>query len=234
MDKRLSEIFLHVTPGKGVIDVGTDHGYIPLALAQAGYPGNIIASDINAGPLDAARRTALSNGYQDRICFTLCPGLDRCDPGSVDTIIIAGMGGDMICSILDKAEWTMNSGIHLILQAMTRVEVLRYWLSHNGYSHSSSYVMDGRFDYQIIDAHYTGESTPISDAELYTGRLEDLISYPNAGRLVSVQSKRLRKEYTGLEGSARCSRERLQLLHGILEQFDEMERGLNDNSTRNI
>ena len=76
MNKRLEAIYALIGEGRGLVDVGTDHGYIPAALAQNGYPGKIIASDINPGPLRAARHTAESAGVADMIDFLLCDGLD--------------------------------------------------------------------------------------------------------------------------------------------------------------
>ena len=93
MNKRLEEIYALIGEGRGLVDVGTDHGYIPAALAKSGYSGKIIASDINPGPLQAARRSAESAGVADKIDFLLCDGLDGCDPSAIDTIVIAGMGG---------------------------------------------------------------------------------------------------------------------------------------------
>ena len=43
MNKRLEAIYALIGEGRGLVDVGTDHGYIPAALAQNGYPGKIIA-----------------------------------------------------------------------------------------------------------------------------------------------------------------------------------------------
>ena len=103
MNKRLEAIYALIGEGRGLVDVGTDHGYIPTALAQSGYAGNIIASDIKPGPLQAARRSAENAGVADKIDFLLCDGLDGCDPSAIDTIVIAGMGGDTICGILDRA-----------------------------------------------------------------------------------------------------------------------------------
>lgn len=51
----------------------------------------------------------------------------------MDTIVIAGMGGDMICRILDEAEWCMSGKYKLILQPMTKQDILRYWLVNNGF-----------------------------------------------------------------------------------------------------
>ena len=53
MNRRLQAIEQMIHPGIGMIDVGTDHGYLPVSLAQHGYPGALFASDIGEGPLSA-------------------------------------------------------------------------------------------------------------------------------------------------------------------------------------
>lgn len=173
MNKRLKAIFSHISDGIGVVDVGTDHGYIPAALAESGYTGNIIASDINMGPLESAQRNAEDIGVRDNIDFLLCNGLEKCDPSKIDTIVIAGMGGDTICGILDRSEWCIADGYKLILQPMTKAEILRFWLINNGFKITNEeYVHDGNL-YQILLAEF-GASVRYSDAELYTGKYEQV------------------------------------------------------------
>ena len=175
MNKRLKAIYSHISDGIGVVDVGTDHGFIPTALAESGYAGKIIASDINAGPLECARRNAEEAGVSDKIEFQLCDGLDKCAPAEIDTIVIAGMGGDTICGILDRAEWCIAPGYKLILQPMSKSEILRFWLINNGFQIiSEEYVCDGNL-YQILAAEF-GPFVRHSDAELYTGKYETVCS----------------------------------------------------------
>ena len=162
MNKRLQAICSLICQGRGVVDVGTDHGYIPVALAQNGYAGKIIASDICPGPLQAARNSAKSAAVDDKIEFLLCDGLDGCEKSAIDTIVIAGMGGDTICGILDRAEWCMTPDYTLILQPMTKAEVVRYWLAYNGYEFLDEVlVKDGGIIYQVIRARIK-ENTSLS------------------------------------------------------------------------
>ena len=118
---------------RGVADVGTDHGYIPIKLRKSGFKGRIIASDINEMPLEAAIKNAYEYNLEDSIEFILTDGLNYRDYSDIDTVIIAGMGGDVICSILDRADWSREKYCRLILQPMTKYEILRYWLVNNGY-----------------------------------------------------------------------------------------------------
>ena len=202
MDQRLSCIFHMIRPGRGVIDVGTDHGYLPERLVREAYPGAVFASDIREGPLASARRTAVQAGVSDRIRFLLSDGLDACPPDAVDTIVIAGMGGDTICGILDRAEWCMSPAYRLILQPMTKAEVLRYWLSNNGFCiEEEALAEDGDTIYQILAAVFTGRNESLSDAELWIGKqgLSDPILYQ---KLLRQEIGRIERRLQGLSTSA--------------------------------
>ena len=153
--KRLEQIKALIRSRIGVIDVGTDHAFLPISLALAGYAGNLIASDIHPLPLQAAVKNAQIQGVRDRIVFRLSDGLDACHPEEVDTVILAGMGGDLICSILDRAEWTMDCEKQLLLQPMTKAEILRFWLYNNGYviERECPVLENGRI-FQIMSVRY--------------------------------------------------------------------------------
>lgn len=172
MNKRLHAIVKYIEAGKGLIDVGTDHGYLPAWMACHGYKGNIIASDVNTGPLQKAMATAEKAGLSGKIQFQLSDGLESCPPDAVDTIIIAGMGGELICRILDRAEWCMDRRYKLILQPMTKAEVLRYWLVNNEFEIcAEDLIADAGNIYQLMVVRFGGV-TRLSDAELFTGKKE--------------------------------------------------------------
>ena len=233
MNKRLSCIAAHVADGIGLIDVGTDHGYLPLALARRGYPGRLIASDINDGPLATARAAAEEAQLSERITFQLCDGLDGCEPSAIDTIVIAGMGGDTICGILDRAEWCMDPRYTLILQPMTRAEVLRYWLVNNGFTLTAEELVEdaGRL-YAIVIARYGGESR-LTDAELFTGSAALLEGQLLFARMLRQQTGRFEAMLKGLACSDDgADRARSALVQNILTQLKEMER--HDDDGRDI
>lgn len=169
---RLNRIAGFINNGAGVIDVGTDHGYIPVYLAQEGGYGKIIASDLRPGPLAQARLTAEKAGVADRIEFVLADGLSGIDGEDIDTVIVAGMGGETIISILSAAPWTKNSGVRLILQPQTKQDELVEWLLLNGYS-----VMDARLVkeegrlYTVLLISASTKSASDCQAELYVEKL---------------------------------------------------------------
>jgi tRNA (adenine22-N1)-methyltransferase len=223
MRKRLECIAAKIPDGIGVIDVGTDHAYLPVALARRGYCGNLLASDIGEGPLAVARRHAEDASVADRIRFFCCDGLELCPPEDVDCIVIAGMGGDTICGILDRGEFCMDPRYLLILQPMTRAEVLRYWLIYNEFAIvEEDLVEDGGVLYPVLCARFGG-NTRLSDAELFTGSFAMLKDHPLFPRFWEIQHRRLRKTFEALKSSGAGDEDgRLVLSAQICRELEEM------------
>lgn len=231
LSARLEQIRRMVRPGCGLIDVGTDHGYLPLRLAVEGYPGKLFASDLREGPLSSAKNNAKQAGREDRICFLLSDGLDACPPDEVDTIVIAGMGGDTICGILDRAEWCMDMRYRLILQPMSKAEILRYWLCNNGFriEQEAPVDEDGTI-YQIFSAVFCGVNDALSDAEMFVGKRSDdppLMAY----RLAAQQRRRLETRLAGLSACHNEDKRRaVAWLRELLTQMQELEDAYEDRS----
>lgn len=131
LSHRLSAIASLIKGGKAIVDVGTDHGYLPVWLAQQSALSQITATDIKEGPLAHARSSALHYGVQSRIDFVLTDGL-RGLSGMYDTVVIAGMGGETIVHILENAPWALSEAVLLVLQPQTKQEELLLWLKNNG------------------------------------------------------------------------------------------------------
>ena len=225
MNERLRLIYSLIEPGTGVIDVGTDHGYIPCALAQNEYEGNIIASDINEDPLKSAVRSAELCGVEKKIKFTVSDGLCDCNPDEIDTIIIAGMGGDTICSVLDRAEWCLNGKYQLILQPMTKKEVLRFWLVNNGFDKLDEYIaIDCGKIYQVIKTGFTGKNSPYTDAELFTGKFDPEADHFH--EMLDCEMARAEKRLAGLI-SGQADEAILNFNRCIVEDMHRMKEQLN-------
>ena len=130
---RLSTIASLVPKGAFVCDVGTDHGFLPIFLTESGKARGVIATDINEKPLKKAEENLRSRGTEG-ITLRLCDGLSGIKKGDADTVIIAGMGGEVISGILKRgSEITENADITLILQPTTSPEFLRRYLYETGF-----------------------------------------------------------------------------------------------------
>lgn len=155
LNTRLQACADFVTPGGVVCDVGTDHALLPVYLVQAQIAASVIASDIGEGPLQAAERTIERAGLTGQIRTLLSDGLAKV-PEDVTDIVIAGMGGETIVGILAACPFPL-AGKRLILQPMTKAEVLRMWLYANGFAiREEKCARDEERLYAVLCAEYTG------------------------------------------------------------------------------
>lgn len=223
MNNRLQTIFNLISSKTGIIDVGTDHGYIPIALAQSGYNGNIFASDINRGPLNSAIQNASEHNVEDNISFFLSDGLKACPREKVDTIIIAGMGGDLIVRILEDAPWCIDSAYTLILQPMTKQDVLRSWLIGKGFSVKTYLSPEKQRYYQILCARYCAESVSVTPAQLITGALEDISEYDFFSEYMDFHIRVVQNELNGQMSSKNCDALVTERLGNIISELRTMK-----------
>ncbi len=163
MDRRLQALADFVKEASLAADIGTDHGYLALALVRQGRAKRVIASDKNRGPYEAACRSIREAGLEKFIEVRLGDGLRALRPGEADTICIAGMGGQLICEILSASPEVLLEVRQLILQPMNAAKELRGWLYGNGWKIEDESLVeaDGRL-YEIISAIKGQEALPPS------------------------------------------------------------------------
>ncbi|MBQ9746246.1 MAG: SAM-dependent methyltransferase [Clostridia bacterium] len=170
LTERLTAVAAFVRDGSYLIDVGTDHAYLPIYLAEAGRISAGVASDINEGPCESARKHIAENGFSDIIEVKHANGLaGHCAHGDTD-VVIAGMGGALICEILEKADFIKQGGVRLILQPMRNVPDVRTYLLRNGFEITDEALAreDERI-YEIICAEYSGDSCAANALTLLLG-----------------------------------------------------------------
>lgn len=133
ISKRLLCCASMVQSGSRVADIGTDHGYLGIYLLQSGAARHVIACDLRKDPLENARRNAKLFGVDGEMEFRLSDGLEKILPDEVDTVVMAGMGGDLIQKILSQCPWRKREGLQFILQPQSAGNVLRRWLCEDGF-----------------------------------------------------------------------------------------------------
>ena len=150
-----------------VADVGTDHGYLGIWLLQKDRCRRVIASDLRAKPLDSARKNAALYGVDDRMTFLQSDGLREFIPGSFQTLVLAGMGGDLISRILEEASWLEGGAYRLILQPQSAANDLRRFLGERLWSIDREVlVRDGHFLYSVL-AVRPEKGRPLTPGEQY-------------------------------------------------------------------
>ncbi len=112
-------------------DIGCDHGKLSAAALQSGKAKRVIASDISRPSLDKAYRLAKKLGFQGRMQCRIGDGLAVLERGEADAAVLAGMGGELIASLLETQESIARSLICLVLQPMQNATNLRRFLRKN-------------------------------------------------------------------------------------------------------
>ncbi|KAE9647457.1 tRNA (adenine-N(1))-methyltransferase [Pseudomonas sp. PB106] len=170
---RLERVAAHVPAGARLADIGSDHGYLPVALMRRGAIEAAVAGEVALTPFQAAQRTVRENDLQARITVRQANGLAAIKPADrITAISICGMGGETIRDILENGKTHLSGDERLILQPNGGEQPLRLWLMENGYRILSEEVLrESRFDYEIIVAE-RAEAVRYTDKELYFGPLQ--------------------------------------------------------------
>ncbi len=163
LSERLSRLASLVRPGSRVADIGTDHALLPVFLVKTGVCRSAIAVDVKPGPVAAAQKAVKAADLSDTIDVRLGDGLSPISPDEVEDIVIAGMGGETMVEILKAAPWVLSDRYRLILQPMTRVEVLHRFLYQHGFEIEEEHLMeDSGHRYVYLTAHFAGNA-PVDD-----------------------------------------------------------------------
>ena len=170
LTERLLAVASFVRKDTFLIDVGTDHAYLPIYLAGRGDVRACIASDIHEGPCESARAHIAVCGLTDKIKVVRTDGLCGLSASGMTDIVIAGMGGTLISEILSCADFIKNGDIRLILQPMRNIPDLRKYLYENGFDIADEALAreEDRI-YEIICASYDGVKREKSELVLTLG-----------------------------------------------------------------
>ena len=153
MGNRIDAIIRLVDHCNVVADIGTDHAYVPELLINKGICQRVIATDLNEGPFNIAKRYVESRALSDKIDIRLGDGLQPIDLKEVDTVIIAGMGGLLIREIIDLRKNQLDKRHTLVLQPMHAADKLRHYLLDNGFELLDEELAKEDFHYyEIIKA----------------------------------------------------------------------------------
>ena len=114
-------------------DIGCDHGYLSVYLLQQEKARRMIAMDVNRGPLERAKSSALLFGVTAQMDFRLSDGLAQVLPGEADFFICAGMGGKLIIKIMSDHPLTTTSMKGALLQSQSDIRAVRRFVYETGW-----------------------------------------------------------------------------------------------------
>lgn len=213
LDNRLRAVADFVKSGKIAADIGTDHGYLAIALVEEGKCAQVIAVDKNEGPYLAACRTVHSAVMQHAVDVRLGDGLCPISPGEVSVICIAGMGGTLMKDILENSMQVTEQADQLVLQPMNNAGELRRWLYEHDWHISDEALAeaDGKL-YEIISAEKGREEMP-DDIQLEIGPCLTKRRPPLFLRHIEEKLARLKRAIEGMEHSPKAQTDSKYLIY---------------------
>lgn len=152
ISKRLELVASFVPQGAILLDVGSDHAYLPIELVERDQIKSAIAGEVVEGPYQSAVKNVENHGLKEKIQVRLANGLAAFEEADqVSVITIAGMGGRLIATILQEGLEKLANVERLILQPNNREDDLRIWLQDHGFQIVAESILEeaGKF-YEIL------------------------------------------------------------------------------------
>ncbi len=221
--ERLKCIASNVKSGGIVADIGCDHAFTSIYLVEEKLARGAIAIDINKEPLKRAWQHIQESGMEEYISVRLSNGARELKKGEADTILISGMGGALIASILEESINIIKDAKELVLSPQSEIYIVRHFLHDNGFKIVSEEMVkeQGKF-YVVIRAvpgsqHYKDESGYIYGEYLIknknkileefllkeqkrTGSILDSLASSSGSAAVKERKDTLLKEYNMIKG----------------------------------
>ncbi|MTI94801.1 MAG: SAM-dependent methyltransferase [Firmicutes bacterium] len=221
-----------MVPAQSIVaDIGTDHCYIPIYLHKQKITSRLIATDNKPGPLAAARNTLALFNLEKIIDLRLGEGLAPLEPSdAVSTVIIAGMGGETICSILASGRQLLTEHVYLIIQPMTNSQDVRVWLAENGFHFvQEELVREEKHIYEIIGARFSGKQ---EDYELLQLAIGPLLVQQKHPLLTPLLQEKIGKLQKNIQAASRAdsyrARKRVEELEQELCRLERVLKWLSD------
>jgi len=154
-----------------MVDIGTDHGLLPIYMAQQGLISCALATDLNFGPLERARKNIIAAKLTNCIKTQLCNGLDDVNSLEYETCVIAGMGGGLIIDILQQNMVAAHRFKQILLSPQRDVADVRRFLHQNRFCIDNEELIEekGKF-YNIMDVS-SGSEAPYDEKGYVFGKI---------------------------------------------------------------
>lgn len=153
LSNRLEAVANNIPAGARLADIGSDHAYLPCNVLKKGIVPEAIAGEVAEGPYQSALEQVQSENLEEKIAVRKGDGLEVIQPGEVDCITIAGMGGTLISNILERGKTKLDGVTRLVLQPNVGSFAVRSWLINNGWELIKEEILkeDGKI-YEILVA----------------------------------------------------------------------------------
>ncbi len=167
LSPRLMAVARLIPKCESLVDIGTDHGYLPIYLLKTERIDYATAADVRMGPLAKAKENIDTTGVNAHL--VLSDGFDNITRHH-DVATVCGMGGETMADIIQRGgDKTPKT---LVVQPMTGCDKIRKYFFENGYVITDeSFAVEGDKVYCVIKAEYTGKNTPYTYSDLFLGKI---------------------------------------------------------------
>ncbi|MBQ6947115.1 MAG: SAM-dependent methyltransferase [Clostridia bacterium] len=221
LSARLKSVYELLPHGCVMIDVGTDHCYLPIYALEQGKITRSFAADVRPGPLENGKTNARLYGFEAQITTLLSDGLQALSPmqqAEIDTVVCAGMGGTLIQNIIAAAPFVKDQRITLILQPQKAIYELKEFLAAEGFEiEAEALSAEGDKLYQCMRVRYSGKPHPAPNPFIH------LKEDPLFTVYYKKESARLHRQKRGMEQGGVPDRTRFDTVCKQLEALEEMK-----------
>ena len=165
LSKRLREIAGMVS-GKRLIDIGTDHGLLPIFLLEQETVKRAVGVDCSALALQQARVNRERSFMGENLKILHSNGLKEVHLKEGDSVVLAGMGGGLMTQILAPAQ--LGHCHQIIIQPNKDLPMIREFLSKRGWKIAQETIIKYQKKLYVTIAWKRGVQT-LSGKEIHLG-----------------------------------------------------------------
>ncbi len=213
LNKRLQAVLELIKPCDVLMDVGSDHGFLPLYLLLNGIVKKAVIGDLNIGPLEHAKKNFDKYPYLQSE-FILSNGINNYK-NNLDAVVIAGMGYETIQSIITQDMNRFKEINQIIIQSNTKIEFLRAFLNSNKFEIIDEIIVkDRKYYYPIIKVKYNKNTSSLNQKEILYG---PILIIKNTDTFIEYLKFKKLTETKVLMAQKKESSERILFIDELLE-----------------
>jgi tRNA A22 N-methylase len=156
LSRRLECVLRLLHPCATLVDVGTDHGLLPVAAVLRGVAKQAVAVDLREAPLAGASAHIERTGVSAQVLALKGDGLLALRHSSVDAVAIAGMSGESMLRILKAAPQVLARVKQVVVQPNQNAHQLRAWALVNGWHLRDEQMVEERGQFFVVCAFAPG------------------------------------------------------------------------------